>query len=69
MRRGTRTASVGAVTSATKVVEESSLMVPGTAAGDAIAETRREMCFKTSGFGRVLQRVVAALMAAEETWF
>jgi hypothetical protein len=44
VRRGTRTARVGALTSATKVVEERPLMVPGTAAGEAMADTRREMC-------------------------
>ena len=59
---------MGALTSATKVVEDRPLIVPGTAWGEAMADTRREMCLRTSGLGRVPQRVVAALTAAAETY-
>jgi hypothetical protein len=68
VRRGTRTARVGALTSATKVVDERTLIVLGTALGEAMAETRTGTCLMTSALGKIPQRVVAALTAAAETY-
>lgn len=67
IKSGTMTASVGALTSATKVVLDKVLIVLGTAAGEVIASTRGLMCLMISALGRIEQRVVAHLIAADET--
>lgn len=67
MRRGTMTARTGAVTSATKVVDERALMVEGTAVGEAMASTSLSTCGLRSGLYMVPVRVMAALRAAVAT--
>lgn len=68
IRRGTRTARAGAVTSATKVVEESAFMHAGTESGLAMHWTSTGICGVRSGLARVVHSDVAHFMAAEETW-
>ena len=67
MRSGTRTASAGAVTSATKVVFERALIHAGTESGFAIHFTRVEICALKSGLARVVHNEFAHLTAADET--
>lgn len=65
--RGTRTASAGAVTSATKVVLDKALIHAGTESGFDIHLTRTGICGTRSGLARVVQREVAHLIAADDT--
>lgn len=65
--RGTRTARAGAVTSATKVVDESALMQAGTASGSDMHLTSTGIWGAKSGLASVVHRDVAHLIAAVET--
>lgn len=67
IRSGTSTARAGAVTSATKVVDDSALMQAGTESGLDIHLTRAGMWGARSALASVVQRDVAHLIAAEET--
>jgi hypothetical protein len=67
MRRGTRTARAGDLTSATKVVDERDLMQAGTESGFDMHFTRAGIWGTRSGLARVVQRDVAHFMAAFET--
>lgn len=68
MRRGTSTARAGDVTSATKVVDESALIQAGTESESDIHLTRTGIWGARSGLATVVQRDVAHLTAAEETY-
>jgi len=65
--KGTKTARAGAVTSATKVVDERALMQAGTDSGLAMHLTRTGIWGTKSGLARVVQRDLAVLTAADET--
>jgi len=66
-RRGTKTARAGALTSATKVVLESDLMHAGTDSGFAMHLTRVGIWGMISAFSNVVHKVVAHLVAADDT--
>jgi hypothetical protein len=68
MRRGTRTARAGAVTSATNVVDERALMQAGTVSGLAMHFTSTGMWGVRSGLASVAHRDVAHFTAATETY-
>ena len=68
-RRGTRTAKAGALTSATKVEFESDLMHAGTDSGFAMHLTRVGIWGIISAFSNVVHRVVAHLVAADDTCY
>lgn len=64
---GTRTANAGAVTSATKVVDDRAFMQAGTASGSDMHFTRTGIWGARSGFASVVHKEVAHLTAAEAT--
>ena len=66
-KRGTKTAKAGALTSATKVVLDSDLMHAGTDSGFAMHLTRVGIWGIISAFSNVAHRVVAHLIAADDT--
>jgi hypothetical protein len=68
MRRGTRTARAGDLTSATNVVDDRDLMHAGTESGFDMHFTRAGMWGTRSGLARVVQRDVAHFIAAVETY-
>ena len=68
-RRGTKTAKAGALTSATKVVLDSDLMHAGTDSGFAMHLTSVGICGIISAFSNVAHRVVAHLIAADDTYY
>lgn len=68
IRRGTRTAKAGPLTSATKVVLESDLMQAGTDSELAMHLTRVGIWGIISAFSNVVHKVVAHLLAADDTY-
>lgn len=66
-KSGTRTAKAGDLTSATKVVDDSDLMQAGTLSGLDMHLTKAGIWAVRSAFSKVVHRVVAHLMAAEDT--
>ena len=66
-RSGTRTASAGALTSATNVVDDNDLMHAGTESGFDMHFTSAGICAVRSAFSNVVHNAVAHLIAAEDT--